>query len=102
MSQRSKVVIKRLVLDVMKPHRPDIVELGKQLASLHGVIGCNLTILEIDKSVENVKITIEGESIDYREVEDVLEENGATIHSIDKVSIGRPGAKIVEEAKYEH
>lgn len=96
------VVIKRLVLDVMKPHKPDIVDLGKQLSSLHGVGGCNLTVLEIDKSVENVKITIEGDNINAKDVEKVLEENGATIHSIDKVSIGRPGAKIVEEAKYEH
>lgn len=101
MSQRS-VVIKRLVLDVMKPHKPDIVDLGKQISSLHGISGCNLTVLEIDKSVENVKITIEGDNINAKEVEKVLEENGATIHSIDKVSIGRPGAKIVEEAKYEH
>jgi hypothetical protein len=96
------VVIKRLVLDVMKPHKPDIVDLGRQISSLHGVSGCNLTVLEIDKSVENVKITIEGDDIDSKEVEKVLEENGATIHSIDKVSIGRRNAKIVEEAQYNH
>ncbi|MCD6246975.1 MAG: DUF211 domain-containing protein [Candidatus Diapherotrites archaeon] len=101
MSSRN-VVIKRLVLDVMKPHKPDIVDLGKQISSLPGISGCNLTVLEIDKSVENVKITIEGDNISAKEVEKVLEENGATVHSIDKVSIGRPGAKIVEEAKYEH
>jgi len=91
-----------LVLDVMKPHKPDIVDLGKQISSLPGISGCNLTVLEIDKSVENVKITIEGDNISAKEIEKVLEENGATVHSIDKVSIGRPGAKIVEEAKYEH
>ncbi|RLG69220.1 MAG: hypothetical protein DRO07_02585 [Candidatus Iainarchaeum archaeon] len=101
MSSRN-VVIKRLVLDVMKPHKPDIVDLGKQISSLPGISGCNLTVLEIDKSVENVKITIEGDNISAKEIEKVLEENGATVHSIDKVSIGRPGAKIVEEAKYEH
>ena len=101
MSSRN-AVIKRLVLDVMKPHKPDIVDLGKQISSLPGISGCNLTVLEIDKSVENVKITIEGDNISAKEVEKVLEENGATVHSIDKVSIGRPGAKIVEEAKYEH
>ncbi|MCD6478784.1 MAG: DUF211 domain-containing protein [Candidatus Diapherotrites archaeon] len=96
------VVIKRLVLDVMKPHKPDIVDLGRQISSLSGVSGCNLTVLEIDKSVENVKITIEGDDIDSKEVEKVLEENGATIHSIDKASIGKRDAKIVEEAQYNH
>jgi hypothetical protein len=99
---KHNVVIKRLVLDVMKPHKPDIIELGRQLSSLAGVDGCNLTVLEIDKSVENVKITIDGEDIPAREVERVLEENGATIHSIDKVSIGKLGTRMVEEAPYDH
>jgi len=96
------VVIRRIVLDVLKPHRPDIVELGRQISSLSGVSGCNLTVLEIDKSVENVKITVEGDNIDSKGIERVLEDNGATIHSIDKVSIGKPNAKVVEEAKYDH
>lgn len=98
----SEVVVKRLVLDVMKPHKPDILEIGKQISCLPGINGCNLTVLEIDKSVENVKITIEGKNINSKELEKVLESNGATIHSIDKASIGKSNEKIVEEAEYNH
>lgn len=98
----TSVFVKRLVLDVMKPHKPDIIELGKQISALSGILGCNLTVLEIDKSVENIKITIEGENINSKEIEKVLESNGATIHSIDKVSIGLSNARVVEEAEYNH
>lgn len=97
-----KVVIKRLVLDVMKPHKPGIVDLGREISSLRGVDGCNITLIEIDKSVENVKLTIEGSDIGFEQIEELLEENSATVHSIDKVSIGKKTKKIVEEAKYDY
>lgn len=97
-----KVVIKRLVLDVMKPHKPGLIEVGSEISSLSGVDGCNIALIEIDKSVENVKITIEGSDINYDKIEALLEDNGATIHSIDKASIGKKSKKIVEEAEYKH
>jgi len=40
-------------------------------------------------------ITIEGDDIDYREVEDVLRNVGAVIHSVDQVVVGE---KIIETA----
>ena len=97
-----KVVIKKLVLDVMKPHKPSVLQVGRDLSSIPGVDGCNITMIEIDKSVENIKVTVEGSDIDYSKLERALEENGATVHSIDKVSIGKAGKKLVEEADYSH
>jgi len=97
-----KVFIKRLVLDVMKPHKPGNVEVGLEISAVKGVDGCNITVIEIDKSVENVKITVDGSNIEYLQVEEILEDNGATIHSVDKVSIGKKGKKLVEEAEYKH
>jgi len=95
-----KVVIKRLVLDVMKPHKPSLIQVGRELSELNGVDGCNITTIEIDKSVENVKITVDGTDIDYEQVESVLDENGSTVHSVDKLSVGKKSKKLVEEAKY--
>ncbi len=97
-----KVVIRKLVLDVMKPHKPSVLQVGLDISSLSGVDGCNITMIEIDKSVENIKVTVEGSDIDYSKLERALEENGATVHSIDKVSIGKAGKKLVEEADYKH
>jgi len=61
--------IKRIVLDVLKPHNPSIVELSRRLAGLHGVTGVNCTVDEVDQETESLKITVEGTSVDYGKVE---------------------------------
>jgi uncharacterized protein len=88
--------IRLLVLDVLKPHQPSILIISSALSDLKGIDGTDITVYEIDSKVENVKITLEGKDITYDEVKEIIEENGATIHSIDKVS---SGAVLVEEAQ---
>ncbi len=87
--------IRRIVLDVLKPHAPDILEIAKQLADLEGVDGVDISLIEMDQKVENVKVTCEGESIKYEEVKEVIKTNGASIHSLDKISVG---TNLIEEA----
>ena len=81
--------LRRLVLDVLKPLDPSIVELVQLIAELEGVDGANISIYEIDRRVENAKITIEGHDLRYEEIVDVIGENGGTVHSIDEVAAGR-------------
>jgi hypothetical protein len=88
--------IKRLVLDVLKPHHPSIVELSKRLSVLSGVSGVNCTLEEVVQETESIKITIEGTSIDFEEVERTIADTGAVIHSVDSVSAGK---KLVEEVE---
>jgi len=85
-----------LVLDVLKPHHPSIVELSKRLSVLSGVSGVNCTLEEVDQETESIKITIEGTSIDFEEVERTIADTGAVIHSVDSVSAGK---KLVEEVE---
>jgi hypothetical protein len=80
--------LRRLVLDVLKPLEPSIVELAQILADLEGVDGVNISIYEIDRRVENAKITIEGHDLRYEEIANLIEENGGAIHSIDEVAAG--------------
>jgi len=87
--------IRRVVLDVLKPHSPNVIELARQLADLMGVDGVDISLIEMDQKVENIKITCEGESIDYEKVEQVVKQSGASIHSLDKVSVG---TSLIEEA----
>jgi len=89
-------MIRRLILDVLKPHNPNVVELSEALSHLEGVEGVNVIIYEIDQKVENVKIIVAGSRIDYESIKKKLEEMGATIHSIDEVAAGK---RIVEEVK---
>jgi hypothetical protein len=89
-------MIRRLVLDVLKPHRPSVVDLSLALSKLEGVEGVNIMIYEIDEHVENAKITIVGTKVDFEVVQKKLEEMGATIHSVDEVASGK---KLVEAVK---
>lgn len=86
--------IKRLILDVLKPHMPSIIELAQRIGDVEGVSGVNISLQEVDKDTDSVKITIEGTDINCDAVEKTVEECGAVIHSIDGVSAG---VKIVEE-----
>ncbi len=86
--------IKRLILDVLKPHTPSIIELAERLGCLDGISGVNISLEEVDAETDSVKITIEGGSIDYEKVKKEIDGCGAVIHSIDGVSAGM---KIIEE-----
>ncbi len=80
--------IRRLVLDVLKPHNPSIVDMAGRLSDLDGVEAVNISIYEIDLKVENAKVTIEGGDVIYDLVVSVIEGNGGTVHSLDEVVAG--------------
>lgn len=80
--------IRRLVLDVLKPHEPPVSELTRRIADVEGVTGTNCTLVEIDQKVTNLTVTIEGEAIDEEGVREVIESHGASIHSVDEVAAG--------------
>jgi len=81
--------VRRLVLDVLKPYEPTIVELAQLLSDLEGVEAVNISIYEIDRKVENAKLTIQGNDISFQVVADLIQENGGAIHSIDEVVAGK-------------
>jgi hypothetical protein len=85
-----------LVLDVLKPHHPSIIELSKKLSVLKGVAGVNLSLYEVDQQTENIKITIEGENLDYDEIQQSIDNLGAVIHSVDEIAAGK---QLVEEVE---
>jgi len=85
--------LKRVILDVLKPHKPSIVEIAVKLSRVEGVSGVNCMLNEVDQETEKIKVIIEGPNINFEDVERVLEECGADIHSIDGVSAG---VKLVE------
>jgi len=88
--------IKRLVLDVLKPHKPSIIEMSRRLSGLKGVEGVSCRLDEVDQDTESVLLTIEGGSVNYESVEDTLRELGAVIHSVDLVASGK---RLVEDQR---
>jgi uncharacterized protein len=81
--------IRRLVLDTLKPHDPSIIDVAQILSDLQGVEAVNISIYEMDRKVENAKITIEGNDIQFEAIESVIMDNGGAIHSIDEVVAGK-------------
>jgi len=91
--------LRRLVLDVLKPIKgPSIIDVGREVASIKGIEGVNITVKEIDVETITLSITIEGEDIDFSSVERKLEELGCIIHSIDQVVAGK---RIIDETDVE-
>ena len=81
--------VRRLVLDTLKPHDPSIVEMAKIISDIEGVGAVNVSIYEMDRKVENAKVTIEGDDVPYLQIQTLIEELGGAIHSVDEVVAGK-------------
>jgi len=86
-----------LVLDVLKPHRPSILQLGRAIARHKSVNNVNIDVYAIDEKTESVSIVLDGTNIDYEAVEEIIEKQGAVVHSLDKVVLG--SKKLIEVPK---
>lgn len=87
--------IKRLVIDVLKPHEPSTIDFAQQVVEANSVAAVNATLIELDQEVKNLKLTLEGDAIEYDDVEASVEAAGGTIHSVDQVVCGK---RLVEDA----
>jgi len=89
MSSENKFLIKKLVLDVLKPREPPIYDLASKLTGCQGVNEVNILLAEIDQNTESIKVSITGDEIDIESVKKCVEEYGASIHSIDEVTVAK-------------
>jgi hypothetical protein len=80
--------VKRLVVDVLKPHDPPLTEFTSHVADVGGVEGVTASLIELDREVQNVKLTVAGEDLDVEATESEVEALGGTVHSVDQVSCG--------------
>lgn len=88
--------LRRVVLDVLKPHDPPMIEFTDRMAALEGVAGATASLIELDQEVQNVKLTIEGDALEYATLEETVEALGGTVHSVDQVACG---TSVVEDAR---
>ena len=80
-------LLTRIVLDVLKPHKPSIIEMAEALSRIDGVRRVNIVIREMDAETETTKIVIEGIGVRFEDIESVIENLGASIHSVDEVEM---------------
>jgi len=81
--------VKVINLDVLKPHKPNIIEFGKAIEKEKSVKAVNLSVYAIDEKTESIKLVLEGTNLDFESIRKIIEDFGAVVHSIDKAVIGR-------------
>jgi hypothetical protein len=80
------VRIRRLVLDVLKPHHPDVVEFGCLLAQRNS-LRVRVNVLEVDERTETLRVEVAGRDIDFAGLREAIEGFGASLHSIDEIAV---------------
>ncbi|MDH5763557.1 MAG: DUF211 domain-containing protein [Nitrospinota bacterium] len=86
-------VVKRILLDVLKPHQPGALEFTQTLADLDPGYRVNLTVEEVDENTDSIILVIEGDDIQFDAIDQAIKKMGGTIHSVDEVEAeGSPPA----------
>ena len=81
------ICVKQVVLDVLKPHKPDVLVLAEGIAALGGDYRVEIEVLGVDEQTETVMINILGDNVDREAVVSIVTSLGGSVHSIDRVKV---------------
>lgn len=81
------VFVKRLVLDVLKPHHPNALEFSRIVAEVGSDYHVHVMVNEVDEKTETLQVMIEGEAIDFEAIQIAINDMGGSLHSIDEVEV---------------
>jgi len=81
------VYVKRIVLDVLKPHQPNVLEFSQTIAKVGANYRVHLIVLEMDENTETIQIEVTGEAIDFEAIQAAIKDLGGSLHSIDEVEV---------------
>ena len=79
--------IKRVVLDVLKPHHPNALEFASAIADQHAGCRVRVTVVEVDEKTETVTLVFESGDVPYEALVETIQELGGSVHSIDEVEV---------------
>lgn len=82
--------ITQLVLDVLKPHEPDVAVFARHLANISPGLQVTLRVVEIDDKTQTLEIHIAGDDLDLVAISAAIGDMGASLHSIDEVQVVNP------------
>ena len=81
------ITVKRLVLDVLKPHQPDSLAFCRELAQLGPDYRVSLNVDEMDENTQTLQLEICGNDVELGPIEEAIANMGASIHSVDQVEV---------------
>ncbi len=79
--------VQRLVLDVLKPHQPNVLEFARAIAALGEDYRTDIRVVGVDEQTETLQVEIKGDELDFERISCAISEIGGSIHSIDEVSV---------------
>jgi len=79
--------VKRIILDVLKPHHPSSLDFAKAIADQEKHCNVKLTVEEVDEKTESILLDINGKDIDFDAIVDTIKNLGGSLHSIDRVEV---------------
>ena len=81
------LAVKRIILDVLKPHQPNALEFCQAIAKAGHDYRVKLTVKEIDEKTETLEVEVAGNSLDFELIQQTISDNGGSLHSIDEVEV---------------
>ena len=81
------IAVKRIVLDILKPHQPNALEFSRTIAGTGVDYHVHLTVLEMDEKTETLQVEGTGTAIDFEGIQSVITDMGGSLHSIDEVEV---------------
>ncbi|MBN1681986.1 DUF211 domain-containing protein [Candidatus Bathyarchaeota archaeon] len=91
--------ITRIVLDVMSPAQQSMVDLAEKLNQIEGVSKVEIVLSELEKNVEDFKISIDGYGLKYETIRDVLRDFGAVIRNVDSITSSKLQSSNIDDDK---
>lgn len=85
-------LLKKVILDVLKPHQPNALEFGRRIATDSPGCRVRVTVEEVDEKTDTLKVLVEGKDIDFESIQEAISDMGASLHSIDEVEVESGGA----------
>lgn len=77
--------IVKIVLDVMSPAQQSIVDLVEVLSTNANVTKVDITLSELEKNVEDFKVSMEGNGLIFEKIQESINDFGAVIRNVDNV-----------------
>ena len=69
----------------MSPAQQSIVDLVEVLSAIKNVAEVDITLSELEKNVEDFKVTLEGYDLSYDRIGEAIKDFGAVIRNVDNV-----------------
>ncbi len=81
------ISVKKVVLDVLKPHQPNALEFSSAIAAVGADYRVYLRVLEVDERTETLQMVVEAKAVDFNAIQSAITRMGGSLHSIDEVEV---------------